>query len=77
MKTAIEQLRRGYSFDLKLQKQPVAALVLFVFILYLISIMLGDKPRTVYYFSEMGMYPLVIMLMLLLFQREIGEGAWR
>ncbi|MBQ4901120.1 hypothetical protein KB559_19955 [Paenibacillus sp. Marseille-P2973] len=75
MKTAIEQLRRGYSFDLKLQKQPVAALVLFVFILYLISILLGDKPRTVYYFSEMGMYPLVIMLMLLLFQREIGGGS--
>lgn len=77
MKPAIEQLGRGTSFDLKLQKQPVTALVLFIFILYLISIMTGDpeRPRTLYYYSEMGMYPIVIMLMLLLFQREIGGGS--
>ncbi|RCX12805.1 hypothetical protein DFP94_12311 [Fontibacillus phaseoli] len=75
MKTAIEQFRRGYIFDLKIHKQPVTALMLFIFILYLISIVVGDKPRTVYYYSEMGMYPIVIMLMLLLFQREIGGGS--
>ncbi|MEF2967516.1 hypothetical protein V3851_16945 [Paenibacillus sp. M1] len=75
MKTAIEQLRRGASFDLKLHKQPVTALVVTIFILYLISIVTGDKPRTVYYYSEMGMFPVVIMFTLLLFQREIGGGS--
>ncbi len=77
MKTAIEQLRRGAFLDLKVQKQPVALLVLVIFILYLISILTGDqgRPRTVYYYSEMGMYPIVIMLTMLLFQREIGGGS--
>ena len=75
MKTAIEQLRRGASFDLKLHKQPMTALIVTIFILYLISIVTGEKPRTVYYYSEMGMFPVVIMFTLLLFQREIGGGS--
>lgn len=77
MKQAIEQIRRGAFFDLKIQKQPVALLVLVIFFLYVASILTGDpaRPRTVYYYSEMGMYPIVIMLTLLLFQREIGGGS--
>lgn len=77
MKLALEQFRRGLSFDFKLQKQPVAGLVVFVFLLYLISILTSnpDRPRTVFYFSEMGMFPLVIMLTLVMFQRELGGGS--
>ncbi|GIO87767.1 hypothetical protein J25TS5_46990 [Paenibacillus faecis] len=77
MKTALEQLRRGLSFDFKLQKQPVAGLVVLIFLLYLIGILSGDpnRPRMVYYFSEMGMFPLVIMMTLVMFQRELGGGG--
>lgn len=77
MKTAIEQIRRGAFFDFKVQKQPVTLLALVLFGIFVVSMLTGDpaRPRTVYYYSEMGMYPIVIMLTLLLFQREIGGGS--
>src|SRR5690606_29165703 len=39
-------------------------------------IVLGDpeRPRNVYYFSEMAMFSVAVLLPLLLFQRDIGGG---
>ncbi|MGG6314433.1 hypothetical protein [Paenibacillus macerans] len=68
---------RGVGLDLKVHKQPIAWLTLLVFALYVISIVLSDpaRPRNVYYFSEMGMFPVAVMVTVLLFQREIGGGG--
>ncbi len=77
MMTHMKSWSRGLGFDVRLHKQPMAWVTLLVFGLYLLSIVLSDpeRPRTVYYFSEMGMFPVAIMLTLLQFQRELGGGG--
>lgn len=68
---------RGMSLELKVHKQPMAWLALLLFAVYVLSILLSDpaRPRNVYYFSEMAMFSLALILPLLLFQREIGGGG--
>lgn len=77
MRTQADSWSRGLSLDVKVHKQPMSWLTLLIFGLYLLAILLSDpeRPRTVYYFSEMGMLPLAVMVTLLLFQREIGGGG--
>ncbi|GGG14583.1 hypothetical protein [Paenibacillus aceti] len=77
MRTELERLCRGFQFDWRLHKQPVAILAILLLLLYLISIVTGqaDKPRVVSYYAEMGMFPLVIMFTTMMFQHEIGGGG--
>ncbi|MFD1177142.1 hypothetical protein ACFQ3W_12675 [Paenibacillus puldeungensis] len=77
MNNVIDRSIRGLSFDVKLHKQPMMFIALVLFGLYLLNIVTGDpaRPRTVYYLSEMGMFPLVIIVTLLMYQREIGGGG--
>jgi hypothetical protein len=67
---------RGWTLELKVHKQPITWLTLLMFVLYLLGILLGDpeRPRNVYYFSEMAMFSVAVLLPLLLFQRDIGGG---
>ncbi|MGG3455591.1 hypothetical protein [Paenibacillus rhizolycopersici] len=68
---------RGVTLELKVQKQPMAWLALLLFVVYILGIVLSDpgRPRNVYYFSEMALFSLAIIIPLLLFQREIGGGG--
>ncbi|AWB46010.1 hypothetical protein DCC85_18765 [Paenibacillus sp. CAA11] len=63
--------------DLKIYKQPAVWLCLAIYAAYLLSILSGDpdKPRTVYYYSELGMFPLSIIITGALFQRELSGGT--
>ncbi len=60
-----------------MHKQPMAWLAMLLFAVYLLSILLSDpdRPRTVYYFSEMALFSMALIIPLLLFQREIGGGG--
>ncbi|GAA0411088.1 hypothetical protein [Paenibacillus motobuensis] len=77
MRMALRHFSRGSRFDWRLHKQPVALLTIILLISYLLGIITGqpDKPRTVNYIAEMGMFPLVIMFTILMFQHEIGGGG--
>jgi len=77
MRMALKYFCRGTRFDWRLHKQPVALLSIILLISYLLGIVTGqpDKPRAVNYIAEMGMFPLVIMFTILMFQHEIGGGG--
>lgn len=77
MRMVLKHFCRGSRFDWRLYKQPVALLTIILLISYFIGIITGqpDKPRAVNYIAEMGMFPLVIMFTILMFQHEIGGGG--
>lgn len=77
MRTDARSGFRGLSLEFKVHKQPMAWLALLLFAVYLLSILLSDpsRPRTVYYFSEMALFSVALIIPLLLFQREIGGGG--
>ncbi len=77
MKLALKHFCRASRFDWRLHKQPAALLAILLLISYLLGIVTGqpDKPRAVNYIAEMGMFPLVIMFTILMFQHEIGGGG--
>lgn len=76
MKAELRALGSQVRLDLKIGKQPLFLVTLFIYLSYWAAIMAGDAeyPQTVYYFSEMGMFPVVILLAVTLFEREIGAG---
>lgn len=77
MKAELRALGSQVRLDLKIGKQPLFLVTLFIYLSYWAAIIMGnaDYPQTVYYFSEMGMFPVVILLAVLLFEREIGGGG--
>ncbi|MNJ40575.1 hypothetical protein [Paenibacillus bouchesdurhonensis] len=77
MRTELKMLGSQIRLDLNLGKQPLFLLTLIIYLFYWFVILTGnvDYPHTVHYYSEMGMFPVVIMLTILLFEREIGGGS--
>lgn len=77
MKTELKTLGSQVKLDLNIVKQPLFLLTLLIYLSYWGAILTGDEnyPQTVFYFAEMGMFPIVIMLTVLLFEREIGGGG--
>ncbi|GAA0137373.1 hypothetical protein YSY43_42140 [Paenibacillus sp. YSY-4.3] len=77
MKAELKALGSQVRLDLSIGKQPLFLLTLLIYFTYWAAIWLADpyRPQTVYYYAEMGMFPIVIMLTVLLFEREIGGGS--
>ncbi|WP_055105257.1 hypothetical protein [Paenibacillus ihumii] len=77
MKTGLKTLGSHLRLDLNMGKQPLFVLTLLIYLSYWVVILTGDAkyPQPVVYFAEMGMFPIVIMLTVLLFAREIGGGG--
>lgn len=77
MKTELKALSSQVRLDLSIGKQPLFLLTLLIYFTYWAAIWLADpyRPQTVNYYAEMGMFPIVIMLTVLLFEREIGGGS--
>ncbi|AZK46139.1 hypothetical protein [Paenibacillus lentus] len=77
MRTELKTLGSQIRLDLNIGKQPLFLLTLIICLFYWFVILTGnvDYPHTVYYYSEMGMFPVVIMFAVLLFEREIGGGS--
>lgn len=77
MRTGLKVLGSQIRLDLNIARQPLFFLTLIIYLSYWVVILTGDAdyPQTLYYYSEMGMFPVVIMLTVLLFEREIGGGS--
>ncbi|MDI3256934.1 MAG: hypothetical protein QJR01_04295 [Kyrpidia sp.] len=53
-------------------RSATAAVIAGYGFLLLLSLILSDKPRNVFYYNEMGMVPPAVMTAVLLFQRELA-----
>lgn len=77
MSTLSHQLRTTLRMQWRLVKEPVFLWTMAYFIFLLVTIFTGDpaQPRLTFYYSEMGMFPLIIMVMTVLLGREFGGGG--
>lgn len=77
MSTLSHQLRTTLRMQSRLVKEPIFLWTMAYFIFLLVTIFIADptKPRLTFYYAEMGMFPLIIMVMTVLLGREFGGGG--
>lgn len=71
------QLRTSIVMNLRLLKEPMSlwTLTYFIFLIGTIFTAHPDKPRSTLNYAELGMFPLIIMFMILLLGREFGGNG--